>query len=505
MDGSEKQNQRAKIIQAQIRQGAASVEDKPFAVQVFPRQEAPALAAADSGTVTGGVNASATDPDHSFTNETDDFLTSLYLDTVFPCLFPCYHPATLEGGRSWLLTILKTNHAVFHAAISLSAYYFTLLLARDATHTLRTPCEQHVWDTFNSHMDLSMRLIRQNLSDINAGGRQKRDIFHGTPILDGITHLLIFEAFMTNSEDWNLHLTAALSHLDDIFRLCGLKDGKYHLHSVLLSMQQPSSIFQGTHLGFHVWSADQTSFLFSTAVLLYADIVSSVCLRRVPKLQHCHDALIAASSEPATQTNYLLQMENYFGCYGWALSLIDEIATLNTFEVARIPDNGGVLDEFVVQGKRVEAEFYHGLESLQSVPASPGKADESAKNVQIAKLWLLAGLIYLSTFIYRGHIIDSSVRAHIYTALNLIKTFRSEYDIRPPMWPLCVIGCMVEDNQKPEVRHILSGLPPLQSFGMNKKVANIIETAWEARGSIRESSWSLVDHFESHMSDVLLI
>lgn len=197
-------------------------------------------------------------------------------------------------------------------------------------------------------------------------------------------------------------------------------------------MQQPASIFEGTHLGFHVWSADQNSFLFSTATLIYADIVSCVCIRRAPRLQHCHDALIADSSEPATETNHLLHMENYFGCYGWALHLIGEIATLNTFEFARIPDNGSVLDEFAVQGKLVEAKFYHGLESLQLIPASSGKANESEKHVQVTRLWLYAGLIYLSTFIYRGHIIDSSIRVHVYTALNLIKTLRSEYDIRPP-------------------------------------------------------------------------
>lgn len=73
------------------------------------------------------------------------------------------------------------------------------------------------------------------------------------------------------------------------------------------------------------------------------------------------------------------------------------------------------------------------------------------------------------------------------------------------MWPLSVIGCMVEDNEKPELTRILAELPPLPSFGMNKKVVNIITTAWQARDSITESSWSLVDHFQSHMSDVLLI
>lgn len=288
----------------------------------------------------------------------------------------------LAGGRSWLLTMLKPNQAAFHAAISLSAYYFTRLLARDATNTLRAPCEQHVWDTWASHMDLSMQLVRQNLSDANAG-RKQTDVFRQSRVLDSIVHLLIFEASLANSGDWNLHLTAALSQLHGIFRMHGLKHGKYHLHSVLLNKQR-SSVFDVNYLGYHVWSADQTSFQFSTAILLYADIVASVCLRRAPQLRHCHYDLIAKSNTVTTQGDQLVHMEHYFGCYGWAFMLIGDISALDTWKLAAMSDNGGNREELLVLGKDLEMRLYNGLESMAPILTSselPGKANQSEPHV----------------------------------------------------------------------------------------------------------------------------
>lgn len=507
MDGSEKQAEVAKTIQAQIRQGAAPVDGKVFAVQVFPLRETPLSQnqSTESRTATGSTGSTPS-LDPSPPNETDDFLTSLYIDTVFPCLFPWYQPQTLAGGRSWLLTMLKTNQAAFHAAISLSAYYFTRLLARDATNTLRTPCEQHVWDTWASHLDLSMQLIRKHLSDTNAGCRQA-DIFHRTRVLGGIVHLLIFEASLAKTGDWNLHLTAALSQLDGIFRVHGLKDGKYHLHSVLLNMQQPS-IFDGTYLGYHVWSADQTSFQFSTAVLIYADIVASVCLRRAPRLRHCHDAFIAGSNTPATQANQLVHMEHFFGCYGWAFILIGEIAALDAWKLATVSDDGGNLEELAVLGEELEIRLYHGLESMGPIPTScepPGKMNQSDQHVLVTKLWLHTGLIYLSTIMHRWQPTDPAICANVHAALNLIKVLTSSLEIRCPMWPLCVAGCMVKDDEKLELRRIMSELPPIQSFGANKEVVNIIEAAWLHRGQFEENPWSLADYFRYQGSSVLLI
>ncbi|EED13624.1 conserved hypothetical protein [Talaromyces stipitatus ATCC 10500] len=470
MDGSEKQADRARAIQAQIRQGASYVDDKAFAVQLQHRTQNPRLRTKQM-----------------------IFCPLCILTRSFHVCFHATNP------KHWRAAV--TNQAVFHAAISLSAYYFTLVLARDATHTLRTPCEQHVWDTWNGHMDMSMRLIREDLSETNASRRQT-DVVHGTRVLDGIVHLLIFEASMATSEDWNIHLTAALSQLEDIFRVHGFMDGRYHLQSILVSMERPS-IFKGVHLGFRVWNADQTSFLFSTAVLIYTDIVASVLLRRVPKLRHCHNALIADSSVSTTQTDQLLHLENYFGCYGWAFILIGEIAALDAWKLANMADGRIYPEELTVQGRQMEAKLYCGLENIQSKPLSHEPArntNRSEQHILITKLWLHAGLIYLSTVISGGQITDPPIRANVHTALNLIKTLTSNYNIRCPMWPLCVVGSMAQDDEIPELRRIMSELPPLRSFGANKEVVKIIETAWDRRGQPGKNSWNLATHFQKQFS-----
>ena len=482
MDGSEKQAEMAKAIQAQIRQGATAAGDRAFAVQVFPlRETLSSQSQSTEPTTTINPDGLARRQDLSASNETNDFLTSLYLDTVFPCLFPWYRPQTLAGGRSWLLTVLKTNQAAFHAAISVSAYYFTRLLARDAVNTLRTPCEQHVWDIWASHMDLSMQLIRQHLSDTNTG-RGRQQIFDRTHVLDGIVHLLIFEASLAKTGDWNLH-------------------------SVLLSMQRPS-IFDGNYLGYHVWSADQTSFQFSTAVLIYADIIASVCTRRVPELRYCHDALIACSSTPATQSDQRIHMEDYFGSYGWAFILIGDIAALDTRKFAAESYDASNTEELVILGQELETRLYHGLESLGPIPASrkiPGKISQSDQHALVTKLWLHAGLIYLSTVMQRWQPTDPVICTNVHAALELVKDLTSNIEVRCPVWPLCVAGCMVEDGYKLEFRRIMSELPPLQSFGPNKEVVNIVEAAWHRRGQFEGNPPSLVDYFRYRGSTILLI
>lgn len=93
MDGSEKQAEMAKPIQAQVRQGAAAVYDTAFAVQVFPLRGTLSSQSRLTESKTGtGSSDSTRNLNPSPSNETDDFLTSLYLETVFPSLFPWYQP-----------------------------------------------------------------------------------------------------------------------------------------------------------------------------------------------------------------------------------------------------------------------------------------------------------------------------------------------------------------------------------------------------------------------------
>lgn len=51
----------------------------------------------------------------------------VYLDCVFPFLFPFYRPSLLETGRQWLLGSVTQKEVSFHTAASLSAYFFSLV------------------------------------------------------------------------------------------------------------------------------------------------------------------------------------------------------------------------------------------------------------------------------------------------------------------------------------------------------------------------------------------
>jgi hypothetical protein len=176
MDGSEKQTDMARTIKAQVKQSTAARRQGNFTVQVFSSARSrlgPQISVAERDSTTESplraeiIGNNSTSTSFSTADETDNFFVALYLDTVFPFLFPWYQPSTLSGGRSWLLALLKANRAIFHTAVSISSYYFTLLLAKDASHTVRTPCDQHVWDTLAKHMDASVEVIGHHLDDFN--------------------------------------------------------------------------------------------------------------------------------------------------------------------------------------------------------------------------------------------------------------------------------------------------------------------------------------------------
>jgi hypothetical protein len=64
---------------------------------------------------------------------------------------------------------------------------------------------------------------------------------------------------------------------------------------------------------------------------------------------------------------------------------------------------------------------------------------------------------------------------------------------------------MATDDEELEVRHIMTELPPIQSFGANKEVLNIMEGAWHRRGQFEDDHWNLADHFRDHGPSILLI
>lgn len=513
MDGSEKQAEMSDVLRAQVKQGSTARRDTDFTVQVFSRLNN--LQRPD--TTASRPESSSAEPrlgqtkangalavDFLTLDETDNFLITLYLDTVFPFLFPWYQPPTLSGGRSWVLALLKANKAIFHTAMSLSSYYFTLLLARDAKHTIRTPCEQHVWETLARHMDLSMQVVRDDLNVCQAD----TGLVYQAHVLEGIMHLLVFETSMAKDADWNLHLSAALMLFDRIFQAYGMRDGRYHLSSVLLAMHKPSFL-DDVVVGVPIWNTDQAAFQFSTALLVYADVISSIPLRKPPRLRQLYKYLIlddTVGSDSSDDPQQLLQMESYIGCPGWILVVIGEISALEAWKHSSSSHEWKYLaDGFARWGIDIEEKLERGMRHAQGFTGPFDSTTPADMYAVVTKTWMHASRIYLTTVREGWQSANLLVRSDVESALDLLHSLPAQLCLRSLMWPFCISGFMAAAEQEQSFRNIVSAMGPLQTFGTAKKALELMERVWEIRDQLDGNLWGIADCFEAKEHTILVI
>ncbi|KAL6895099.1 fungal-specific transcription factor domain-containing protein [Trichoderma evansii] len=532
MDGGEKQLAKTQAIKAQVKQGATARRGgSEAAIRVFSLHTsqqaersptvAPELSPASSpGPPQRSGSSSATTTDESAVEETENFLTTLYLDTVFPLLFPQYEPTTLSGGRSWISALLKTNKAVFHSALGTSAYYFALMLAKDATHTLRTPCEQHLWDTLAKHMEMSIKTIKHDMDQYHLQGSCS-DVFSKLHVLEGVVQYLIFATAMPQGANWKIHLSAALTLLNEILQSHGTNDGAYSLEKVIQMMDKPS-IFDGMYLGFRVWNNDQAAFQFYTSFLLHADVVSSIQLGQPSQLRPHYQSLIAgreAFMAPDGSTQPLPGLEAFVGCHGWVLTTLSEISEMEAKKRSSKRKEEWFSDELIRKSHYLKTKLQISMEGIDANigpechttqldsmrSCKQDRTTQLQKDIIITEIWLHAAIIYLSVVSDGWQPSSLHIREHVNSILGILDIFSSELSIRSLMLPLCISGFLAMPEQESQFRRIFSALGLLQTPGPAKWALRLIEQVWELRHELDGDRWGLYDCFQIMGSEVLLI
>jgi hypothetical protein len=532
MDGAEKQLARTQAIKAQVKQGVTARRGgseagiRVFSLHTNQRAEPSATVVAETSPASSSSpsqisgNSSTHAAEGHSAEETENFLITLYLDTIFPLLFPQYNPTTLSGGRSWISALLKANKAVYHSALSTSAYCFTLMLAKDASHTLRTPCEQHVWDTLDKHMEISIRAIKHDMNHYHLQGSCS-DVSSKLHVLAGVVQYLIFATAMPQGADWKIHLSAALTLLSEILQSHGTSNGASSLENVVQMMDKPS-IFVGIDLGFCVWNNDQAAFQFYASFLLYADIIASIQLGRPSQLKYLHQSSIANHEAFIAQGGNvppLPGMETYIGCHGWVLTTLSEISEMEAakrssqskgkeFSTDLMNKGHELKKKFQVSMQEIDANIPPGCHTMQ--PDSIRSRDQNSKsqlqkNNLITKVWLHAAIIYISVVLDGWQPSSLHIRENVSSILGVLDVFSSEVSIRSVMIPLCISGFLAMKEQEFVVKRFFSVMESLQALGPAKRALRLIEQVWELRDELNEDTWGLYDCFQIMGSDVLLI
>ncbi|OAA59642.1 Zn(2)-C6 fungal-type DNA-binding domain protein [Niveomyces insectorum RCEF 264] len=466
--------------------------------------------------------------------ETD--LTALYLDYVFPFLFPYYRPAIFEGGRSWLLDTLKTSPSLFHTAMSLSAYFLALYLqtadsASDATFGI---CSRYVWLRLEDHIDRSVRTIQDDIAELRAGATnvghtggcvptpetppppppsRSPALMRRARAMESVIQLQIFELAMARTVgDWEVHLVAAVTLLEDILGAHGKDDasGQPSIHAIITAMDRPDTAsLMGPYR--RVWNTDQGAFRFFASVLLCMDILASTTLQTAPRLQQYHASLVSfrgvADSEMGQE--WRLRLEDVVGCEGWVLVCIGDVAALDAWKKkTRDQDGPAQHKELAARSREIAERLDDGLDRLAAAMHTDGsnsvprlqayyryRQDDCGlqrDQTQATRIWAHAAKIYLCIVTSGSTSINNAtVRDSVATVLRLLQDVPTPAILRSLAWPFFVAGCVASEEQEHEFRALFAAAGALRAFGGLVTAFRIVERVWELRHQINGATWDL--------------
>lgn len=447
------------------------------------------------------------DRDRSLAVDVETDFTITFLDYVFPFIFPFYQPSVLEGGRSWLLAMLRSNTAFFHSGMSLSAYFFTLVLKGGDRHKV---CTQQIWNKLVGHVDTAVRAMQQDMEDLKKGQNGKTTVFQKGKTMESILQLLIIEHSMARTSDWNVHLSAAMAIFGEIFDEYGTDlQGRPDMIKVVQALSRPS--WQQGMLATErvVWHCDQGAFRFYSALLLFTDIVASTSLESPPRLRAYHGIIIADSDTPNPPCEKI-RMESFFGCQGWVLLSVADIAVLDAWKKQTKAHGNFCLNELMEHGSLLHQRLQQGLARLEresfrkrpwditSVLRSYYRPDAAHQirvdeQISVTRIWALAATAYLSVVVTGWAAATRTTTSSIALAMQLLYGISSPAVLRNLSWPFYVLGCLATREQEQLFTHMAGSMGPLLEFGTVGEAMRIMKRVWELRdsGGLDYETWDI--------------
>ncbi|QKD57818.2 fungal-specific transcription factor domain-containing protein [Fusarium oxysporum Fo47] len=398
----------------------------------------------------------------------------IYLDYVFPFLFPFYQPPLVGTGRAWLLTFIRQNDAVFHSILSLSSYFLTIGL-KNVVQGKHSFCKWTVWEQTLQQADLSFEMIHKELDEVSQRVTQ-HGLIEKARLMESIIQLLIFESFLSNSTNWDLHLKPAVTLFQNIIGESAEQSLPFALHT----MAWPSRV-----TGFidrPLWNTDQAAFRFFSAVLIYVDIVASTSVGREPLLKDHHAHLV--TSDNAQDVSVAIHVSSFVGCQSWALLAVGKIASLSVWmkEMRR----GGRLSvvELVERAKPISKSLEEGL--------AASYANSSARiSGAITQIWAHAALIYLSTTISGWQPASDTIRQNVSAILELLSEVKSGAQLRALAWPICVAGCLALADDEQKFRELLADVGDQQALNTLREAGEVMQAVWENQDKTGHKTWDL--------------
>lgn len=448
--------------------------------------------------------------------------TMLYLDYVFPFVYPFYRPPLLDAGRGWLLVLLAQNKAVLHTTLSLASHFFNVVLSH-TNHLQAEPCKSHNWAELSRQQEMALQELQAEMQRIVARG-VKGYLAETTRVLASVIQLLTFEVAMANTGNWIMHLDAATELFSLIVQEHGSmgQDATFFINLLVQLGARPFSKTPSNH----PWSPDQASLRFSVAFIVFFDTIAATSLERPPRLLSFHRDLLTEPDEetkrswPENDKEYRLphiDMNEFVGLQNWIVLAIGEIATLDAWKKEKKRNGSLSVSQLVLRASVIEESLRRNIAILEQTNGhGPEKADTNPlldllsrpglypkEMVEItaatSRVWAQAVVTYLSVVVSGWQPASAEIRNSVALTIQMLLTLPSPSCMRAIMWPFTVTGCMAAREEEQTFRDLIAAMGPLQLFGTATKSLEIMEKVWANRTSIEENAdqWDYAACFRS--------
>ncbi|KAH8882526.1 hypothetical protein GQ53DRAFT_454525 [Thozetella sp. PMI_491] len=458
-----------------------------------------------AATARGASPTAATTIANASFEERELSMAMLYLDYVFPYLFPFYRPPLMEAGRGWLLVMLSRNKALFHAALTLASFFFAMTIGNDNTSS-NNMCRLHNAEELQLQQELALKELQNDIVELNRRG-YKDALVETSRVMASIVQLLTSEvAFGSVNGHWEIHLNAA----SELFlQIMGNEQISAHHHGCWTTILDLLGYWPkiGARGQRHPWNSDQASLRFFTAVLLHIDVLGSTALGTAPRLHAWHQHLLLPNEEHGSEV--ALSLDTFVGVENWVVMAIGEIAALAAWKKEMKQKGSLSITQLVTRAAAIEKSIRARMFRTDHVnaPNLSTREDFSAFRPRTTDvfgapippvasiptvIWGQATLTYLNVVLSGYQPACPEIRESVGLTMQTLAPLGGTACLRVVVWPLCVTGCLAMRDQEDKFRTMISGVDT-KHVGSVREALSIMENVWSNRAAIEQNpdSWDL--------------
>ncbi|KAI0203545.1 fungal-specific transcription factor domain-containing protein [Astrocystis sublimbata] len=457
-------------------------------------------------------------------SEIEVTFTMIYLDYVVPFLFPFYRPCLLESSRGWMLLLLMKNRALFHTALSLANWLYSVIL--DSMDGAHGSCKQANWSELQAHQEIAIQALQEDIQALNERGVANA-FRECISCMQSVIQLLEFEiANQASTSNWQVHHDAAVVLFDQVLtNHVTTADGSVQIKTDtpwMHIMERIGYPFQRIPIGAdkRVLTSDQSAWRFYTAYLVWVDIIAATATGDVPRLRKYHAELLHGEKPR-------ISLAEYVGCHSWAMLELTEVAGLAAWKRAQQSSGSLSMMDLVRRACAIDTRLRQKMETLDlshgdrasniydpsahhpvtpyagfvemgggAMPGFNGMQQSPAADLH-TRIWAQATITYLHVIALGLQPTLPEIRVSVEATIELLRALASPLAVRTLVWPFAVTGCLALPEQEPFFVELVTSMGAFQVFGTVKEALNIMQNVWQHRntGCIDPQMWDLATCF----------